>query len=155
MFKFKKFFLLLFTLFLGLSSCTNNDNNQSTINVDTLIASTLIGKGSISNPNIPLQNTLISNQTQWIALLATMDSINNVSNNFTETNINFNLFDVVAVFRNPISNSTSTVDITSIVETQTNRVVTVQYLINGISADVAQTFHIVKIPKSIKPISFQ
>ena len=94
MFKFKKSFLLLFTLFLGLSSCTNNDNNQSTINVDTPIASTLIGKGSISNPNIPLQNTLISNQTQWIALLATMNSINNVSNNFTETNINFNLFEI-------------------------------------------------------------
>ncbi len=149
-----KTLILSLVLFLSLS-CNNSDDNQTSANVTSTITSSLIGKGSITDPNIPLQNTLISNQTQWVALLDLMNSVNNVSNNFTETNINFNLFDVVAVFRNPISNSSSTVDIISIEETETNRLVIVRNLINGISNDISQPYHIVKIPKSAKPVVFQ
>lgn len=134
-----------------LLSCNNSDDSFSPQNITPI----LIGKNSISNPSTPLQNSLITNQAQWDILLSTMNSVNNVSNNFTESSIDFNNFDIVAVFRNPISNSSSTVDITSIVETENQRVVTVQNLIDGVSADVAQPFHIVKIPKSTKPIVFQ
>ncbi len=149
-----KTLILSLVLFLSLS-CNNSDDNQSVTNVATPITPILIGKNSISNPNPLLQNVLITNQTQWNALLASMNAVNNVSINFTETSINFNDFDIIAVFRNPISNSASSVDITNIEENQTNRVVTVQNLTNGISADVAQPFHIVKIPKSTKPVVFQ
>ena len=142
-FRFISFFMLL--------SCNNSDDSFSPQNITPI----LIGKNSISNPSTPLQNSLITNQAQWDILLSTMNSVNNVSNNFTESSIDFNNFDIVAVFRNPISNSSSTVDITSIVETENQRVVTVQNLIDGVSADVAQPFHIVKIPKSTKPIVFQ
>ena len=102
-----------------------------------------------------MQNVLINNQTQWDALLISMNEVNNVSATFTETNIDFSSFDIIAVFRNPISNSSSTVDITSIIENQVNRVVTVQNLTNGISSDISQPFHIVKIPRSTKPVVFQ
>ena len=136
-------------------SCSKSEEIQATQNVTTPITSTLIGKSSISDPNPPLQNILISNQSQWNALLTSLNSVNNVSNDFTETNINFNNFDVIAVFRNPVSNSASTVDITNIVENQNNRTVTVQNLINGDVQDVAQSFHIVKIAKSTKPVVFQ
>ena len=145
-------------LFIGLIltlSCSKNTDSQSTTNVQTPITSTLIGKSSIVNPNPTLQNALISNQTEWTALLTSLNAVNNVSSNFTETNIDFNNFDVIATFRNPISNSTSTVDIISIEENQTNRLVTVQNLTNGISSDIAQPFHIVKIAKSLKPVVFQ
>jgi D-arabinose 5-phosphate isomerase GutQ len=84
-----------------------------------------------------------------------MNEVNNVSSSFTETNINFSNYDIVAVFRNPISNSGSSVDITNIVENQTQRLVTVQYLTNGFNSNIAQPFHIVKIPKSSKPLIFQ
>jgi hypothetical protein len=147
--------ILSFILFATLSC--NKDDNQSVTNptnVTLPITSVLIGKSSITDPNPPLQNSLISTQSQWDALLLSMNAINNVSNNFTGTNINFNVFDVIAVFRNPISNSSSTVDIISIEENQTNRVVTVRNLINGISSDISQPFHIVKIPKSTKPVIF-
>ena len=149
-----KTLILSLVLFLSLS-CNNSDDNQSANNVATPITTTLIGKNSISNPNPLLQNVLITNQTQWNALLASMNAVNNVSINFTETSINFNDFDVIAVFRSPISNSASTVDIISIEENQTNRIVSVQNLINGDATDVAQPFHIVKIPKSTKPVVFQ
>ena len=152
---------LILSLFIILTlSCNNNDNESQTnvptpIPTPTTIISTLVGKGSTSHPTPPLQNTLIINQAQWDAILNTMNAVNNVSNDFTETNIDFNNFDVIAVFRNPLSNSASTVDIISIVENQTERVVTVQNLTNGIAQDVAQPFHIVKVVKSTKPVIFQ
>ncbi len=149
-----KTLILSLVLFLSLS-CNNSDDNQLPANVATPITSTLVGKNSISNPNPLLQNILITNQTQWAGLLASMNSVNNVSNNFTETNVDFNNFDIIAVFRNPVSNSASTVDITNIDENQISRIVTVQNLINGDAQDVAQPFHIVKIPKSVKPVIFQ
>ena len=149
-----KTLILSLVLFLSLS-CNTSDDNQSATIVATPITPILIGKNSISNPNPLLQNVLITNQTQWNALLASMNAVNNVSINFTETSINFNDFDVIAVFRSPISNSASTVDIISIEENQTNRIVSVQNLINGDATDVAQPFHIVKIPKSTKPVVFQ
>ena len=149
-----KTIILSLVLFLSLS-CSKNDDKQSVPNVATPITFILIGKSSISDPSQPLQNVLITNQTQWDTLLTSMNEVNNVSNNFIETSINFNDFDIVAVFKNPISNSTSTVDIASIVENQTNRLVTIEYLKIGISNDIAQPFHIVKIPKSAKPVIFQ
>lgn len=147
-----KTLIFVFISIFSLLSCNSNEDENFTSQSITPI---LIGKSSISDPNPPLQNSLITTQSQWSLLLSSMNAINNVSNNFTETNINFNSFDVIAVFRNPVSNSTSTVDIISIVETQTNRIVTIQNLINGISSDISQPFHIVKIPKSTKPVVFQ
>ena len=141
------FFLLL------LISCNNSTEIQNLTN--QTITPVLIGKSSISNPEPPLQNTLIINQMQWNQLLASLNAVKNVSINFTETNVDFNNYDVIAVFRNPISNTTSSIDITNVTENQTNRIVTVQKLRDGISADVAQPFHIVKIPKSTKPVVFQ
>jgi hypothetical protein len=149
-----KTLILSLVLFLSFS-CNNSDDSQSTTNATTSINPILIGKSSISDPSTPLQNVLINNQTQWDALLISMNEVNNVSATFTETNIDFSNFDIIAVFRNPISNSSSTVDITSIIENQVNRVVTVQNLTNGISSDISQPFHIVKIPRSTKPVVFQ
>lgn len=147
--------LILSLVILLMFSC--NKSEEESFATQNIIP-VLIGKGSVSNPNSPLLlNELIANQTQWNTLLTSMNSVNNVSNNFTETNINFSDFDVIAVFSNSnsILNSASTVDIISINENQTERVVVVGNLINGISADVAQPFHIVKIPKSTKPVIFQ
>ena len=148
-----KTLILSLVLILALS-CSNHDS-QSASMIATPITTTLIGKNSLSNPNPPLQNMLVTNQAQWDSLLTSMNAVNNVSGTFTETNINFTNFDIIAVFRNPISNSVSTVDIIGIDENQSNRVVTVQNLINGAAQDVAQPFHIVKIPKSTKPVVFQ
>lgn len=147
----KSLILSVFAFFI--LSCDNDTSSNST--TLTPITPVLIGKSSFSFSSAPLQNTIINNQTQWNSLLTTMNSVNNVSDNFTEQNIDFNNFDVVAVFSNTILNSSSTVDITNIEENQTNRLVTVQNLTDGISGDVAQPFHIVKIPKSTKPVLFQ
>jgi hypothetical protein len=146
----KTLFLTCLSFFM-LLSCSNSIDSFT----PQTITPVLIGKSSISDPSTPLQNVLITNQTQWDALLISMNEVNNVSANFTETNIDLSNFDIIAVFRNPISNSSSTVDITSIIENRANRIVTVQNLINGISSDISQPFHIVKIPKSTKPVVFE
>lgn len=147
--------ILLAVLILTMGCSKNSDSEPVTSFTPRTIIPVLIGKSSISNPIPLLQNVLISSQTEWNTLLNSMNAVNNVSINFTETNVDFSNFDVIAVFRKQYSNSSSTVDITNILENQTNRVVTIQNLTNGISQDVAQPFHIVKIPKSTKPVVFQ
>ena len=147
--------LILLTVLILIMGCSNNSDSEPVESFPKTIIPVLIGKSSVSNPIPLLQNVLISSQKDWNILLNSVNAANNVSINFTETNIDFSNFDVIAVFRNQYSNSSSTVDITKIVENQTNRVVTIQNLINGISQDVAQPFHIVKIPKSNKPVVFQ
>jgi len=150
-----KTLILSLVIFISLSCSNTTDDNSSTTVIETPITPTLIGKSSISNPSTPLQNVLITNQLQWDSLLLSMNEVNNVSSSFTETNINFSNYDIVAAFRNPISNSGSSVDITNIVENQTQRLVTIQYLTNGFNSNIAQPFHIVKLPKSSKPVIFQ
>ena len=61
----------------------------------------------------------------------------------------------MVIFVIEVSNSTTTIDITNIQENANNIVVTVENLQIGMTTDVVHPFHIVKIPKSSKPILFQ
>jgi hypothetical protein len=77
-------------------------------------------------------------------------------NYFTETNIDFNNFMVIVVIDIGYSNVGHSIDITNIVEYETNIVVTLQNLQTGNEQSVAtQPYHIVKIPKTTKPIVFE
>jgi hypothetical protein len=67
--------------------------------------------------------------------------------------IDLSNFDIILAIQT--RNSTTTVDVTTIVENADCITVTVENLQLGISQDVAHPFHIVKIPKSTKPIVFQ
>ena len=147
--------IFLTMLFLTLGCSKNNDEKAVSSFEPVTITPVLIGKGASRNHNTLLQSVLIANQTQWSALLNNMNANGNTSNYFTTTNIDFTNFDVVAVFRNDISNGSSSVDITNIVENLNSRIVTVQNLQNGLTQDIATPFHIVKIPKSLKPVLFQ
>ena len=91
--------ILLFLLGIGLFiSCDNdvNANYQS-----TEINFTEIGKGALfgnGQEGISQSNLTISNTTEWQNLISQMNSVNNTTNNFTETDINFNEFIVFAIF---------------------------------------------------------
>jgi len=117
-----------------------------------------IGKGDLygnGDENIPKQNIVITNQVDWTNLISAMNTRNNVSNRFTETNIDFNRFQIIAVFEEIKHSGGYSIDITEVMEAEDSIIVTVENLKTGnFTSVVTQPYHIVKITKSVNPIEF-
>lgn len=151
-----KTLFLSIILLITLNSCSND--NSSNPFVPVTITPVLISKSYLSgDENIPQQNIVISNQSQWNSLINQMDSINNVSNNFLEINIDFSQFEIILVMSNIKPNTSYSINIDTIVEYENN--ITINYSETGDPNEgfneVRQPYHIVKIPKSSKPVIFQ
>lgn len=148
----KILFLLLASILFINYSCDNKDEN---IESKTQINFQLIGKGELIGHDLPQQNLVITNSAQWTALLNTLDSSNNVSGGFTETNIDFNQYMVIAAIDQTYLNGGHSIDIVSVDETALNIEVNVENLSPGnLTTVVTQPYHIVKIPKIAKPVTF-
>lgn len=145
----KKLLLLTILLPLVTISCSNDDN-ETVNNPPQEIAQGWLSYNEVfSNENI-----VITSSSQWEELLSEMESVNEgITNTFTETDIDFNSYEVLASFQ--VKNSTTTVDITAVTENENNITVTVKNLQQGLTQDVAVPFHIVKIQKSDKPVVFE
>lgn len=144
-------FLLISVLFINYS-CNDKDEN---IESKTQINFQLIGKGELIGNSLSQQNLVITNSAQWTTLLNTLDANNNVSGGFTETNIDFNQYMVIAVFDQTYLNGGHSIDIIAVDETASNLEVNVEKLLQGnVTSIVTQPYHIVKIPKIAKPVTF-
>jgi len=85
-----------------------------------------------------------------------MNSVNNVSDNFQEINIDFSQYQIIAVFDKIYSNGGHSIDIINVKENGKSITVVVNNLLTGDATSViAQPFHIVKIPKTEKQIIFE
>ncbi|MFT7351595.1 MAG: hypothetical protein ACI9XR_001349 [Flavobacterium sp.] len=126
------------------------------------ITPTLISKRNNIQPvGITQQNVIYNSESDWNALLNQIDSfyqpfgINFTQLHFTETNIDFAKFSVIAVFDKVYGSGGYSIDITNIVENENNITVTVANLQTGnASSVITQPYHIVKIPKTSKPFVF-
>lgn len=155
--------ILILVSFLVLSCSSNNDEPVVTPFEPVTITPILISKRFTINPSVGIaqQNSIIINISEWNVLI---DQINNyyqpfgvdfIQNHFLESTIDFNNFIVLAVFDKPYSNGGHSIDITNIIEFETNIVVTVEKLQTGnTSSSGTQPYHIVKIPITTKPIVF-
>lgn len=151
----KHLLLLLCSILLILTSC--RDNNDENIESKNQINFQLIGKGNLMGSSYaPPQNTAITNSTQWNNFLNQIDSSNNhPSSTFTETNIDFNQFMVILVVDSVYPNGGHSVDILTIDENSQNIEVDVEKLLQGdVTTVITQPYHIVKIPKILKPVIF-
>lgn len=151
----KHLLLLLCSILLILTSC--RDNNDENIESKNQINFQLIGKGNLMGSSYaPPQNTAITNSTQWNNFLNQIDSSNNhPSSTFTETNIDFNQFMVILVVDSVYPNGGHSVDIMTIDENTQNIEVDVEKLLQGdVTTVITQPYHIVKIPKILKPVTF-
>lgn len=151
----KHLLLLLCSILLILTSC--RDNNDENIESKNQINFQLIGKGNLMGSSYaPPQNTAITNSTQWNNFLNQIDSSNNhPSSTFTETNIDFNQFMVILVVDSVYPNGGHSVDIMTIDENSQNIEVDVEKLLQGdVTTVITQPYHIVKIPKILKPVTF-
>ena len=115
----------------------------------TISNGTLHGDGS---EEIAESNMVINNANDWQDLITKMNSVNNVSDNFSETNIDFNNYLVLAVFLE-VKRYGWGVEIVKIIESKNNLIVSKKE-IPSIAAVITQPFSIVKILKTDKPIEF-
>jgi hypothetical protein len=145
--------ILLSLFFLVTMGCSDSNNERTFTSQD--IIPIVIAKGHLGNNMIySQQNTIISTAAEWQILLENFNTINtNITETFSTTEIDLSNFDIILAIQT--RNSTTTVDVTTIVENADCITVTVENLQLGISQDVVHPFHIVKIPKSTKPIVFQ
>ncbi|MDG1822350.1 MAG: protease complex subunit PrcB family protein [Flavobacteriaceae bacterium] len=141
---------LFVTLTLG---CNNNDK------INQKVEFTEIGKGQLFSPyqkNDFGFNLVIDNLTDWNSLIKIIDSPNNNSSNFTEINIDFSTFQVIAVFDQVHNNGGWSIDVTNITENEDTLNVYIENLQKGdLTQVLTQPFHIIKIPKMNKEIVFK
>ncbi len=147
--------LILILSILVVTSCGSDDDNQTA--QSTPITFTEIGKGSLygnGSEGISQSNLVITNESDWQNLIDQMNSYNNnVSNLFSETNIDFQSYIVIAVFLE-VNGFLQYVEITNINEYDRNILVSKTQIDTALST-ISQPFHIVKIPITEKPIEFE
>ena len=150
----KNFILIILLLTLFISCTSENDNLEMTDLETTLIAKeNLHGNGA---EGISEQNLIISDQTTWNDLITQMNSVNNVSDNFTETDIDFPEYKIVVVFDEIKGNGSHSLEL-DIISNSENIIVNVTDLAleGNATTVITQPFHIVKISNSDLPIIFE
>ena len=144
----KKLSILSCIIILALS-CSNNNNTDLENNSPILIAKGILNYSESFNT----ENLIITNSNDWENLITVMESINeNVSETFSETDIDFTNYKVIAVF--DTKNSTTTIDIVNIEETENELIINIDNLQKGITQDIVHPYHIIKIKRSDKSITF-
>lgn len=148
-----KYLLFVFVLTFSVLSC--NNTAQST---QEPVTTTLISKGELYGngaEGILSSQLVINDTTSWNALVDQMNSVNTVSDSFSETDINFSDFTIIAVFDEIKGNGGYGIDLT-VSSNAENIAVNVTHLSpegNAITV-MTQPYHIVKIPKAVLPIVF-
>lgn len=101
-------------------------------------------------------NLVIKDISTWTSIINQMDLINKESAKFTETDIDFNRYQVIAVFDKVYGNGGYSIDITNIKENESNLIIKVENLNKGgLLSIITQPYHIVKIKKTDKNIVFE
>jgi hypothetical protein len=148
-----KITILIITIIFGLASCTKNDDELNLIEFTQIGQNNLYGNG---NENIPKQNLIISESDSWNQLIDKMNTVNAVSNGFTETDIDFTKYIIIAVFDEIKGNGGHSIDIIKIEENENKVFVIIENILKGDATTVmTQPFQIVKIQKTDKLIIFE
>ncbi len=145
--------ILILSILLTIYSCSVNDNNQNlpqNKGFDVIYNGVLSGDGS---EGITQSKMVINNTIDWQNLITQMNSFNNVSGNFSETDINFDNYLIIAVFLEVKPNGWE-VEITDITENENSSVVSTKET-EFISSVITQPFSIVKIRRTEKTIEFE
>ena len=146
-----KIYFSLFLMAFILFSCNKSDNE---VLQTACITPNTLAKGA-TTPVLDNGNYAIDNSTNWNNLLSMFSDGVIIDNVFSETNIDFSQYMVIAVVDVGHTTGGWSIDITNISETSTNIEVTYSNLDNGDDTLIAvQPFHVVKIPKSNKPVIF-
>ena len=150
---------------LLMAGCNSNDDNSTALPIDEVfpqeITPVLIAHHAFYNnfPEITPERTniIIDNNADWTNFLTTMGT---ETSYFSETDIDFEEFQIIASFDYLSQGLFMGVEILSVTENADNRVVDILYTeaeensCFGFTGDSFRLYHIIKIPKSPKPILF-
>ena len=147
---------ILFFLILIMASCNSDKDVQNSVQT---ISPTLIGSGTLygsGSENIVQQNTVITNQADWNALINQMDLVNNTSSGFSEINIDFENYQLLVAIDQVRVTGGYSIAINNVTENANTIEATINIASPGEMATmvITQPFYIVKIPKSTKPVAF-
>ncbi|TMM29654.1 hypothetical protein FDT66_11110 [Polaribacter aestuariivivens] len=147
--------VLIILLSILILSCNSEDNDSEIVNIE----STLIAKGNLfgnGNEGIIEQNLEITNQNTWNSLISQMNSVNNISDNFSEINIDFSQYKVIAIFDKIRGNGGHSLEL-KIISNSENIIVNITNVVpeGNATTVITQPFHIVKISNSDLPIIFK
>jgi len=148
-------YISIFLLSVLVLNCDSNDAQSRMINIE----STLIAKDNLygnGDEGVVQQNLVISDQSTWTALIDQMNSVNNVSDNFAEIDINFSEYMIIAVFDEIKGNGGHSLAL-NIRSNSEHIIVNITDLVpeGNATTVITQPFHIVKILKSDLPILFE
>lgn len=136
-------------------SCKCNKTDAKMKHIDTVLISkgNLYGSGS---EGFTKQNLVIENQNDWEALMHKINAVNNVSDSFTETKIDFSKSTIIAIFDKVKGSGGHKIEL-DISKTSENTLVKVSHIAptGNASSVMTQPYYIVKIPKTDSPIVFQ
>lgn len=147
--------VLFILLSILIMSCNSDNNNSEIANIE----STLIAKGNLlgnGDEGIVEQNIVISDQNTWIDLIAQMNSVNIESDNFSETNVDFSEYKVIAVFDELKGNGGHSLEL-NITSNSENIIVNITNVLpeGNVITIMTQPYYIIKIPTSDLQIIFQ
>lgn len=153
--------IFLIPIFLLSFGCSNSDYSNSDVNktFPVQINFTLISKGGLqvtSQDVITEENLVVTTSQEWQQLRNQMDLENIYSHPYTETDIDFSQYMVLAAFDEIQPHSGYWISISNITEQPDSVFVEVTTGNGSEGYDVMnRPFHIVKIPITNKPIVFQ
>ena len=148
--KFLGLILLLFALNCKSTQQPKNGEAEKVV---------VIGKGSLYGSGaegIDKANMVISDQKDWKDLLQKMNAVNNVSDSFSETTIDFSKYRVIAVFDEVKTTGGHSIAL-NIAHQPEAILIEVRYKSpDGIANSVmAQPYYLAKLLKDDRPIRFQ
>lgn len=143
-------FILLFAL-----NCKSTQNQEKMIGERIV----LIGKGNLygsGEEGIKAHNSVINDENDWQDLMAKINSINKVSESFSETKIDFSKYSIIAVFDDVKSTGGHSLDLDIKPNSENIEVKVNRKSPEGMATSVmTQPYYIVKIAKSELPILFK
>jgi len=155
----KKLFFTFYSV-LTLISCSKTEETLVPDNFTPItIVPEVIKKGNFLGGDVifPQQNTIISDTAGWNSIIVTL---NNYQNKIEDINVNsspnFNDYTYIAFFDSVKYDGIHAIGTSNITENATNIVITISYTVTTPNVQsVTQPYHVIKIPKSTKPIIFQ
>lgn len=148
--------ILILVSVLAFFACKKEDVLTGSPKQATPVSFTVIGQGALygnGGEGIAQSNLVLTNDTDWQNLMSQMNSVNNVTDNFSGTNVNFSDSMLVAVFLD-VKQSGWSVEVSGIEESATE-ITVAQKDTPSVSSVITQPFHIVRMAKTSKTIVFE
>ncbi len=150
---------LVLIVLLCVFNCKTNMEKTITEHAETkTIESKVVSKGNLYGSGaegIDEQNMVITNQNDWDELMTQMNSVNNVSDGFSETAIDFSQHTIIAVFDKVKGSGGHRLEL-AIISNSKNTIVNITHVApkGNATSVMTQPFHILKIAKQNLPVKF-